>query len=532
MGAGTPWHTLAKTKDNPRIQDRIDHIVVVMLENRSLDNVLGWLYYDKDKTKNNTPDHNIPPQNPPTYDGLVEDKYWNTTPPNDPSGPRDFATRGVTTYPDKTPYPHPGEVCPFIYEQMFGTMNPLSSAPADMSGFLRNYIRVGGDPPKQIMECYTPDQLPVLNSLARQFAVSDRWFQSLPCQTFSNRAFVHAGSSFGRLNNCNSKCDDGYAFDFRPYAYQKTIYQVLHDQGFAWKIYGPMGAGNTFPYLPFTGTSTQFYGTLLQNPLVGHTDSLEHFESDAKNGLLPAYAFVEPDFISDPTSDQHPAAACSMARGEQFIRRIWQAVSTGPKWENTILIFTYDEHGGCYDHVRSPRTATPPDDSPPQFEMPINPFTQYGPRIPAVVISPYVEAGTVFRSPSALVEFDHASILATLRDWIPNGQWKNWLTSERVKLAPTIWPVLTRTEPRPDIPYIPPAKSPPPPDSGFHELSSLQLGLVVAAVTARRFELERPLLGPAADHSAAYERINKEVLIYCEQHVKTADDAKRLLETP
>ena len=260
-------------------------------------------------------------------------------------------------------------------------------------------------------------------------------------------------------------------------------------------------------------------------------------ESDARNGQLPAYAFVEPDFVGSPTSDQHPADACSIARGEQFIRRIWEAVSTSPK--STILIVTYDEHGGCYDHVPPPRTATPPDESKPQFDMPINPFTQYGTRILAAVISPYVEAGTVFRSPSASVEFDHASILATLRDWIfPPGQPTdtNWLTSERVKRAPTVWPVLTRAEPRDDIPYIPPAKSPQVHgDSGSDRLSSLQKGLVVAAETQRRFERERARQGAAAtetDHSATYERINKEVLIYCQEHVKTVNDAKRLLETP
>ena len=543
MGAHVPWQTLAKTTNNHTIQDKIDHIIVVMLENRSLDNLLGWLYADKA----NIPAHNIPPKSRPTYDGLVEGKYWNRAPASDPDAPKIFAGRGVTTYPDKTPYPDPGEVCPYMYEQMFGTENPSSDA--NMSGFLQNYKRIGRTPPDQIMECYTPDQLSVLNSLARNFAVSDRWFASLPCETLPNRSFVHAGSSFGRLNNCDGKYNDGYDFNLSAYAHQKTIFKVFYDKGFSWKIYGPAGGRD----VPLTATTTQFYGTLLKPPLSGHTDSLEHFESDAKNGQLPAYTFVEPEFIDHPTSDQHPASpgspdACSMARGEQFIRRIWEAVSTSPQWKSTILIVTYDEHGGCYDHVPPPRTAAPPDNNKPQFDMTINPFTQYGTRIPAVVISPYVEAGTVFRSPAATVEFDHASILATLREWIfPPGQPTdaNWLTSERVKRAPTIWPVLTRAEPRDDIPYIPPAKSPQavraaggPPvqgDSGSGRLSSLQGGLVVAAETARRFERERARLGTAATEtelSATYERINMEVLIYCQEHVKTVNDAKLLLETP
>lgn len=526
MGARTPWQTLAKTKKDHTIQDKIDHIVVAMLENRSLDNVLGWLYADQ----GNRPTHNIPHRSSPIYDGLVLDKYWNTIPPN-ANVPKVYASPGVTMYPDKTPYPDPGEVCPYMYEQMFGTEDPSPDQKADMSGFLQNYLkRVEGVAGlTQIMECYTPDQLPVLNHLARHFAVSDRWFGSLPCETFPNRAFVHAGSSFGRLNNCDgSKYNDGYDFDFSAYSNQTTIFEVLYNLGYSWKIYGPSGGGNA----PFTATTAQFHGTLLWQPLAGYTDSLDHFEYDACHGQLPTYAFVEPDFTGNPTSDQHPAAACSMARGEQFISRIWQAVSTSPQWQSTILIFTYDECGGCYDHVPPPRTATPPDDSKAQFYMPINPFTQYGTRIPAVVISPYVEAGTVFRSPLPSVEFDHTSILATLRDWIfPDQQPTQWLASERVNLAPTIWPVLSRTTPREHLPYIPPAKKVPPHrDPG--PLSSLQKGLMVKAVTQRRFELERALLGPAAtaaEYSAKYESINKDVLAEFED-VETVDHARSLFE--
>src|SRR5665213_2567227 len=274
MGARAPWHTLGKTTSNSTIQDKIDHIIVVMLENRSLDNLLGWLYADT----GNVPAHNVPKQNSPTYDGLVKNKYWNRAPVNDPGAAKVYAAQGVTTYPDKTPYPDPGEVCPYMYEQLFGTENPASGQDANMSGFLQNYKRRTSTAPDQIMECYTPDQLPVLNSLARHFAVSDRWFGSLPCETFPNRAFVHAGSSFGRLNNCDGdKYYDGYDFDFSAYTDQKTIYKVCYDQQFAWKIYGPSGANN----VPFTATTTQFLGTLGQNPLLGHTDSLEHFESDA-----------------------------------------------------------------------------------------------------------------------------------------------------------------------------------------------------------------------------------------------------------
>jgi Phosphoesterase family len=168
--------------------------------------------------------------------------------------------------------------------------------------------------------------------------------------------------------------------------------------------------------------------------------------------------------------------------------------------------------------------------------MSFNPFTQYGTRIPAVVISPYIEAGTVFRSPSASVEFDHTSILATLRDWIFPGQTPTkWLASERVKRAPTIWPVLTRTEPRTEIPDCPQAlHAPLHVDIGAGRLSSLQKGLMVKALTQQRFERERAGLGAAAtaaELAALYESIHKNVVLEFKE-VTTVTDAKSLFEAP
>jgi phospholipase C len=128
-------------------------------------------------------------------------------------------------------------------------------------------------------------------------------------------------------------------------------------------------------------------------------------------------------------------------------------------------VITYDEHGGCYDHLAPPRTATAPDNSTPQFATSVgtlrgwfqltwNPFTQWGVRVPTVLVSPYIEEGTVFRAPPG-VEYDHTSILATLRDWIfRGGRTGPFLVSERVRLAPTLWPVLTRSTPRTDLPQI------------------------------------------------------------------------------
>jgi phospholipase C len=138
--------------------------------------------------------------------------------------------------------------------------------------------------------------------------------------------------------------------------------------------------------------------------------------------------------------------------GEQFLLDIWNAVSQSPKWNQTLLIITYDEHGGTYDHVLPPTGAAVPDQAsnpgPNGFR-----FDRFGVRVPAILVSPWIEAGTVFRSNTG-TPLDHTSILATLRDWqgiLPG----NMLPSKRIAQAPTLEFVLTRNAPRTDIPGFP-----------------------------------------------------------------------------
>jgi phospholipase C len=450
------------------MKDKIDHIVVVMLENRSFDNLLGWLYADR----NNQPPRNIPAQQGgmTTYEGLKTDTYWNTNPAGDHDklgATRVYATKGITG--DKwwcVPNPNPHEVFPYFLEQMFGTEQPGQGQNASMTGFLANYARLGKPNPEQIMQSYSPEQVPVLSQLAKSFAVCDRWFGSVPCETWPNRSFVHAGTSFGRLNNLDQEYNDFGAPNFFIYAGKRTIFDVLDEQHISWKVYSDMGfipsaldltAGLRFMV---SLTSSQFWN--ISQKLKWAAAPFEQFQSQAEAGHLPAYSFIEPQFFGGfndrhpGPNDQHPADNCDIRRGEEFLFRIWQAVSTSPAWNRTLLVITYDEHGGCYDHLPPPRTATPPDASQPQFDRftPWSPFTQWGVRVPAVLVSPYIEEGTVFRSGSG-VEYDHTSILATLRDWIfRGGRTGHFLDSERVGKAPTLWPLLTRSTPRTDIPQI------------------------------------------------------------------------------
>ncbi len=189
----------------------------------------------------------------------------------------------------------------------------------------------------------------------------------------------------------------------------------------------------------------QLWDPLLQP----HFHGMEEFEEDAAAGTLPEYSFLEPSFQFQANDGHPPHDVCL---SEQFLQRIWKVVSTGKNWANTLLVITFDEHGGCYDHVEPP-PAIPPDDAKDQ-ETGFG-FDRYGVRVPTLLISPYIEAGTVFRSPTE-VPYDHTSILATLRDWLQIPAEK-MLTSKRVAKAPTFANVLTRATARTDLPEIVPA---------------------------------------------------------------------------
>jgi hypothetical protein len=237
-----------------------------------------------------------------------------------------------------------------------------------------------------------------------------------------------------------------------------------------------------------------------------------------------------------------------MRRGEKIFQRIWNAISGGPLYKNILFIITYDEHGGCYDHVAPPGTAIPPDNSPPQYaDIKINPFKQYGPRVPAVVVSPYIRPGTVFRSDKPGVEYDHTSILATLRDWIfrsgvtPTGASAGWLDSKRIDNAPTLWQLLTLEQPRTEIPAIPGGKlgvpiALPMPARACADLgnpaalNALSKSQIVEAEALRRFQEQcgptiSDMTGEADDYNKKYAQIQQEVCDECNKDMSKCHDA-------
>lgn len=398
----------------------VDHIVVLMLENRSLDNLLGYLY-----TPNNLP--KVTPGNPP-FDGLQFGGPYSN--PDDNGVPVAAGSpTGVwppANNPHVVPYPDPGEPFDDVTQQLGN---------GQMNGFLQNYLSQKGVSPAnaaQIMQSYSPGQLTVLSQLAAAFAVSDAWFCSMPTQTWPNRAFVHAGSSQGRVTNA----------PYLPYDIE-TVYNVFDSLGIPWNIF------HDTLYTPSL-TQLQFFELWDSTNVFRLGEFLTRCNRPASapaDEKLPKYSFVEPRFfaereILDPfvilhSEDYHPPN--NVIHGEAFVATVYDAIRTCPYRDRILFVITFDEHGGTYDHVNPPSNARPPHPDP----VATNGFdySRFGVRVPAIVISDYVQAGTVFRSTKP-APFDHTTILATLRDWLGLGDNPFFADNPRISAAPTLEPLL------------------------------------------------------------------------------------------
>jgi phospholipase C len=353
----------------------INHIVVLMLENRSFDCLLGKLY----KKSGNFEGLNGDEQNPDVNGATAP--VWNSPGTDEPTM--------------RIPDPDPGELWTDINTQLFGASGaPKPGQTPSMNGFVKNYLEQkrlnpsASYDPKSVMHYFTPNQVPVLSALAKQFAVCDHWFASAPCQTWPNRWFAHAATADGHENN------DPPHFPDVP-----TIFNRLNEAGIEnWKIY----------FHDFAQTHT-----LLQLFLLGdHFHSYQQFRADCQSNNLPSYSFIEPQYFADlghPENDQHPPSVVTL--GEQLIGDVYNCLRASKAWRKTLLIITYDEHGGCYDHVPPGAAASPEQPLPGQTFG----FNRYGVRVPAVIVSSYVEPGTVFGKASP-VSFDHTSIIATVRN--------------------------------------------------------------------------------------------------------------------
>jgi phospholipase C len=451
---------------NPqKLQNTISHIVVLMLENRSFDNLLGWLYAD-------APPYDRPPDGQ-EFEGLTPD-LWNPLENIDADGlpfiekvpiERNGAAkifRGRTvpnparfTLPD----PDPGEGYKDTNHQLFGKYEVSLQYPPPPTnmGFVQNYqhamlysgFSFGEDPsnPRAIMKCYTPEQTPVLSALARGFAVCDRYHCSVPSQTIPNRDFVHAATSTGHVNNTPVIACDA-----------KTIFNQIQDAidagrtDLSWGIFGNNllagksaagGFGDHF-------SLTRLIMTRLHEPRFDHNfGTLDDFGAKCRAGTLPSYSFLEPNYGGPGQNDQHPPG--DIRSGEQLIADIYNVIKASPAFEKTLLVITYDEHGGCYDHVPPPGGAKNPDpaNQPGQDGFL---FNRFGVRVPCVLVSPYIRRGLIAR-PDGHTPFDHASVIKTVQTCF---KLEGSLT-ERDKAAPDFSCVLTLDAPRrDDLPAVMP----------------------------------------------------------------------------
>jgi phospholipase C len=361
-----------------------DHIVVVMMENHSFDNLLGALSATR-----------------PEVDGLTFNPAGTAT--NSNPGTRATAT-DVASFPlvNTAQGSQVSQSWKDTHEQINGGV---------MDGFVRS---VNAAEP---MGYYTPQVLPFAYSLASTFTLANRWFCSVPGPTYPNRRFLLAGTAYGgTVSKWEALLD-------RP-PRNGTIFDRLSDHHITWSDY--------FTDIPM---SAVILSAVVKHP--GHHHRIDKFFHDCKAGTLPAVSFVDPGKGVLPSISAHlsslPAALRDVLRalgvnfqdappaeteedpqdmyyGEIWAQKVVETVLQSPSWNRTLLIYTYDEHGGYYDHVPPP-TAIPPDDIAPDLQPgdPPGGYDLYGVRVPAIVVSPYSRPGGVSDD-----VHDHTSVLATI----------------------------------------------------------------------------------------------------------------------
>jgi phospholipase C len=351
----------------------IDHIVVLMLENHSFDNILGMLGRGDGWPLGAD---GLPTSTQPYIDGRLQHAF---------------------RMPTTCQLPHQPS-------QEWATSN-LAYNSGNMNGFVRSPVspqlpglNVGG----VAMGYWTAEDLPFTYSLASTFPIADRWFQSMLGQTDPNRRYLVAATSSGMTDDISTSVTvDNAIQDALLATPTPTIFDLLSAFNISWTDYVqsfPLGA--TAELDPVLDTAS----TVLEMKPVAQ------FYVDAAHGNLPAFSIVEPDYSTQ--SQENPQ---NMAVGDGLLADVVNAIGDSPAWKRTLLIFTYDEHGGYYDHV-APPVALAPDAILPVVspgESLYEGFERYGFRVPGVLVSPYAKKDYVSH-----VVFDHTSVLALVeRKW-------------------------------------------------------------------------------------------------------------------
>jgi phospholipase C len=452
----------------------IEHIVYLMLENRSLDNVLGWLYQPDDTPCIVSHRPPVDPVPPDRYDGCHEIRGCLSS----------LVTKGIGRA-RRAPTFDPHEVYAHVNNQLFGTLaTPVRDTSPTMCGFVKDYANWYRRP-DQIKATFTPDELPVLNGLARSFAVSDRYFSSVPTQTNTNRAFAATGNSLG-MNDAGAlqawvdNRGSGVLQLGRPTGRQfcqPTMWNVLCEAGFDspedWMIFNSRGnwlenlvKAEGYQYTRLIMERLQPHSFDPHFGIVGTPGTTDQrtFFGKVAAGTLPTFSFLEPQWgiqqgfgLLPNGTDYHPPSA--MHPGEVFLETLYDALTSNPDvWRRVLFIVNFDEHGGTFDHVPPPWSARPPWDGEygtpePEFLEGGFAYDRFGVRVPLILISPWVRCNTVFRA-GGEIPFDHTSVIATVLTLmgVEADAWRHRLGA-RTAHAPTFEWVLSDT-PRTDVPRV------------------------------------------------------------------------------
>ena len=393
---------------------KIEHVFVLYLENRSFDHMLGFsgikavdvhgqpTSFNEGFTPNSVTNNINPYDNQAVPTSSPAEYYLSG---KDPDPGHDFGPTLTALCGDKA----------HLYDESSGAYPPINN-----SGFVLNYSQsyktdiLGGpeqrvQDPTRVMHCFSSDQLPVLNQLAREFAVCDQWFSSMPGPTEPNRLFAMAASSGGLDDSPTlESAQIAVATGFDGYEFENgNIFDLLDANCVSWRVF----AGDAFPF------SFILKGANV-NRLLGRFRGFDDFVSEINEpDFGDRFVFIEPKYgehtfdLFGPNdfscgSSMHPLD--DVTRGEQLIKTVYEGIRNSPHWESSMLIITFDEHGGFYDHVQ-PGTAVPPGDiQTAAYNQNGFKFDQLGVRVPALVISPYTPAGVVDHT-----VYDHTSMLAT-----------------------------------------------------------------------------------------------------------------------
>jgi phospholipase C len=376
--------------------DPIRHVVLLMMENHSFDQMLGCLqgiYPELDGVEIDAPN--------PRFNLDAEGNKVLQIPTDEQQIPFD-----------------PKHENRFVLDQI---ANGNSGFVTD---FERNVPGSTASDRQSVMSYYLLDWLPALHELARNFTVCDHWFSSLPGPTWPNRFFALSGTSSGRV-----LMPEG-PLHFRPEEVfvqdQFTVFDRLREAGKSWRIY----------YYDFPSSLLLNRQRLPEN-LAGYSLIRNLFQDARDEKNFPSFVFIEPKYFGADQNDDHPPH--NIFKAEKLIADVYNAIRSNPDlWESALLVVAYDEHGGFYDHVEPP-AAVPPDEHREEWT-----FDRLGPRVPAILVSPWVRAGV------EKTVFDHTSLLKYLTE-----KWNLGPLGRRTEMANSIAVVLNQEKPRPGtVPFI------------------------------------------------------------------------------